>query len=122
MKISLEYFLRKQRITLDDFCKRNKIGNYYALTDYCSKKRMVPVTLEVWKEHIGLPDAAHTVEHSTLQEIVTGEKITAKKTNVKTPVKRVPARKETKSTETNEAEPKTKAPRRRRRSSQKSKK
>ncbi len=98
------------------FCKRNKIESYDALVAYCATKRMIPVAEEVWAEHCvyNLPTP---VEHSTLQEVVAVEKIAVKKTIVK-----APARKETKSTETNEAEPKTKAPRRRRRSSQKSKK
>ncbi len=120
MKISLEYFLRKQRITLVDFCKRNKIENYYALTDYCSNKRMVPITLEVWKEE--MTPVPHAVEHSTLQEIVSKREDDSKKTVDKPPAKKSSTRKANKNPEKNESVPKTKAPRRRRRSSQKSEK
>ena len=116
MKISLDYFLRKQRVTLLSFCKRNKIGSYDALVNYCVDKRMIPVAEIEWDSQVA-SNVSKPVTHKKLQEIVDS------KVPKKSPVKRSTARKETKNAETNEAaDTKTKTPRRRRRSSQKPKK
>lgn len=41
MRISLEYFLNKQNITLKSFCKKNRIDSYESLEAYCSDQNLV---------------------------------------------------------------------------------
>ena len=41
MRISLEYFLNKQNITLKSFCKKNRIDSYELLEAYCSGQNLV---------------------------------------------------------------------------------
>ena len=48
MKISLQYFLNKQRITLKEFCDKNSLASYQELVNYCTDKNFVCVDKEFY--------------------------------------------------------------------------
>ena len=48
MKISLQYFLNKQRITLKEFCDKNSLASYQELVNYCVDKNFICVDKEFY--------------------------------------------------------------------------
>tara|TARA_B100000900_G_scaffold412035_1_gene432987 strand:- start:600 stop:872 length:273 start_codon:yes stop_codon:yes gene_type:complete len=89
MKIDLSYFLNKKQITLKYFCKINNITDYGELVDYCSKKRYIPVSKEVYdkecpvevKEKVGSKKTKNTPRRSSKTSKVSQKRSTRSKNN-----------------------------------------
>jgi len=73
-KIKLDYFLRKSKVSLKDFCEKNNLKSYDELVDYCLSKNFISVTELVYKDSVPAKD---------LKEVV--NKIIKKETNVDLP-------------------------------------
>jgi len=43
MKIKLDYYLKRKRITLQDFLKINNLTSYKDLLEFCNKRNFIPV-------------------------------------------------------------------------------
>jgi hypothetical protein len=50
MKIKLTYFLSKNKLTLAEFCNINGIKSYNCLTEYCTHRKLIPITQKEYKE------------------------------------------------------------------------
>ena len=55
MKINLEYFLAKKRISLVKFCETNNLHSYESLIEYCDNKKFIPVSQDEYK--LSFPDS-----------------------------------------------------------------
>ena len=46
MKIDLNHILKRNKITLENFLKKNNIKSYEQLVEYCENKNFIPASLE----------------------------------------------------------------------------
>lgn len=48
-KIKLDYFLKRNKVTQENFIKQNKFKTYDELVDFCKKRNLIPEKKENYK-------------------------------------------------------------------------
>lgn len=68
-KIKLDYFLRKSKVSLKDFCEKNNLKSYVELVDYCLSRNFISVTELVYKDSFPVKESKEVDNKNIKKEI-----------------------------------------------------
>ncbi len=62
MTISLNIILKKNKMCLEDFIKKNKLTSYISLVEYCQGRSFVPCSEEDFKKALGIKEKVNVIK------------------------------------------------------------